>query len=71
MTKVFKTCNCCLDHNKVVRLMGVRAKVKYCKSCKLRTIWGDADQKHIDERNEQIAFMENMLAEILADEAAT
>lgn len=71
-TKVFKTCNCCLSRNHRPALMGERAKIKYCKSCKGRTVWSEADPEFLTswkaERKATEDFMNRLLAEAIAEE---
>ena len=45
--KIFKVCNCCLTCHQTPRLMGVRAKVQFCRKCKARTVWSTATEEQV------------------------
>ena len=65
--KILKTCNCCLPRNKKVRLMGARAKIGYCRSCHMRTVWEAATDEMVaeyhDRNAKKAAFLDELLQE--------
>lgn len=65
--KVYKTCNCCLDRNKVPVLMGLRGKVRYCRSCKLRTVWSEADPALVEKMLQGKQKMQDLIDELLSE----
>jgi hypothetical protein len=48
--KILKSCNCCFSHKAQVRLMGARARIAYCRSCKARTVWQELSPEALAER---------------------
>ena len=63
--KILKTCNCCLPRNQTPRMMGARAEVKYCKSCKMTTIWGVADLDLVKKYEARIERVRIYLDELM------
>lgn len=67
MTKVLKTCNLCLECNHRPALMGVRAKIKYCRRCHTTTVWSpmeaSAETAYWAENARREAFLPYLLEE--------
>ena len=66
--KTLKTCNCCLPRNWKPKMMGPRAEVAYCKSCKMTTIWSAADPVFLQEwkvkQDRRAALMAELMASV-------
>lgn len=68
MAQVYKTCNCCLERNKTPVMMGARARVRYCRKCHQRTVWGDAEAHVVAAKLERNARVAELIRELLEED---
>jgi short-subunit dehydrogenase len=67
--KVLKGCNCCLSSRRAIKLMGLRARISRCTTCKAKTVWSDLSDAEAEayraERAKREAFMASLMEEVL------
>ena len=66
MTTVWKTCNCCLTRNAKPAQMTERAKVKWCRECRMKTVWAAASDEVMAEFLARRERTSALIAELLA-----